>query len=163
MWLHDVNSIIDYQLLKKLEKHFLLETSKTFQLTHSQFEHICAQPNLHYHKNVPFIFMFQESTRNAYALAAICPVIFILVPFFQYWLFHLYHKYGHPWSQIIYPDQDLCTRNFKRKDQLEKPDANLKYFFQFWKHVENESEAKGMANPAVVDSAQSSILTLDSV
>ena len=107
--------------------------------------------------------MFQISTRNAFALATICPVIFILVPFFQYWLFHLYHKYGHPWSQIIYPDQDQYIKFFKRKDQLEKPDADLKYFFQFWKHVENESEAKVVANPAVLVSVQSSILTLDSV
>ena len=87
----------------------------------------------------------------------------MLVPFFQYWLFNIYHKYGHPWSQIIYSDRDEYIKNFKRTKIPEKPEADLKYFCQFWKQVEKESEVKGMTNLAVIGSVQSSILTLESV
>ena len=85
---------------------------------------------------------FQISTINVHILATVCPLLFILVPFFQYWIFHLYHKYGHPWSHIIYPDRDMDAQNLKVE--------------------ETESEC-GSRAPSVVDSVQSSILTLDSV
>ena len=102
---------------------------------------------------------FQISTRNVHILATVCPLLFILVPFFQYWIFYLYHKYGHPWSHIIYPEHDEYTKNLKRKRKV-KPDADLKYFSDFWKNVEEEGETKKSADVA---SVQSSILTLDSV
>ena len=86
--------------------------------------------------------MFQESTRIANNLAIVCPIIFVVVPFLQYWIFHLYHKYGHPWSHIIYPDRDMDAQNLKREE------------------AESEYEARA---PSAVDSVQSSILTLDSV
>ena len=107
--------------------------------------------------------IFQESTRNACALATICPLIFIFAPFFQYWLFYLYHKYGHPWSQIIFPDQDEYFKNLKRKKKPSKPDADVRYFCEFWKIVEKEYKAKMVTSQVAVGSVQSSILTLDSV
>ena len=116
-----------------------------------------------YHGRVLHSLILQDSTRYAYALATFCPLIFIFAPFFQYWLFHLYHKYGHPWSQIIFPDRDEYIKNLKWKKKTEKPEADLKYFCQFWKQVEKESEVKGMTNLAVIGSVQSSILTLESV
>ena len=86
--------------------------------------------------------MFQESTRIANILAIVSPIVFIVVPFLQFWIFHLYHKYGHPWSHIIFPDRDMDAQNLKVEE------------------TESESEARA---PSVVDSVQCSILTLDSV
>ena len=102
---------------------------------------------------------FQLSTRNVHILATVCPLLFILAPFFQYWIFNLYHKYGHPWSHIIYPEHDEYAKNLKQKRKV-KPDADLKYFSDFWRNVEADGETKKSADVA---SVQSSILTLDSV
>ena len=41
------------------------------------------------------------STTLAYSLSVLCPIAYMIVPFFQYGLFLLYHKFGHPWSQIF--------------------------------------------------------------
>ena len=49
------------------------------------------------------------STKLAYGLSAACPVLFILIPLLQYWLFILYNKYAHPWSKLL-------------RDNLEAPD-----------------------------------------
>ena len=41
------------------------------------------------------------STNLVYSLVTIMPMIYLAVPFLQFWLFYLYNKYGHPWSKIF--------------------------------------------------------------
>ena len=80
----------------------------------------------------------QTSTRNAYILATVCPAAFIGSAFLQLWIFRLYHKFGHPWSRIIYPDNDST----KKRKQKAKAEESAKFFGQFWQQVEKESESK---------------------
>ena len=46
------------------------------------------------------------STRLAYCLSALCPILFCAIPFLQYWLFLLYNKYGHPWALLLQDNLD---------------------------------------------------------
>jgi hypothetical protein len=41
------------------------------------------------------------STNLVFYLAITMPVVYIVIPFIQYFLFIVYNKYGHPWSQIF--------------------------------------------------------------
>ena len=102
--------------------------------------------------------LLQDSTRNANALATICPVIFMIAPFLQYWLFHLYHKYGHPWSLILYPDRDQYIKSLKKR-KYGKLEADLTYFSDFWKMIEIDPKVTRQ----ISDSNPSSILTIDSL
>ena len=43
----------------------------------------------------------QRATFLANSLSIICPIVYVIVPFFQYGLFVMYNKYGHPWSSIL--------------------------------------------------------------
>ena len=67
-----------------------------------------------------------------------CPAVFIGGAFLQFWIFRLFHKFGHPWSRIIYPEND-STKNRKQKAKAEE---SAKFFGQFWQQVEKESESK---------------------
>ena len=87
--------------------------------------------------------LLQTSTMNAYILATVCPAAFIGGAFLQLWIFRLYHKFGHPWSRIIYPEND-STKNRKRTPTVEK---SAKFFGQFWRQVEQESESKLQNGP----------------
>ena len=80
---------------------------------------------------------FQMSTRNTFILASVSPIIFALLPFLQFWIFHLYHKYGHPWSHIIFPEQDQYAKAILRQE-TPKADAEFGFFADFWKRVAEE-------------------------
>jgi hypothetical protein len=43
----------------------------------------------------------QFSTNLVFALIASMPILYIVAPFIQYYLFVLYNKHGHPWSKIF--------------------------------------------------------------
>jgi len=59
----------------------------------------------------------QWSTTLAYAMSIICPILFLIVPFIQYGLFLVYHKYGHPWSVIF-------NGQFEEQKDMEEHDTN---------------------------------------
>ena len=80
-------------------------------------------------------YWFQTSTLNAYTLAIVAPITFILVAFLQYWIFHLYHKFGHPWSRILYPETD----DIMRRENMSVEDPS-EFFDDFWKQVENRKD-----------------------
>ena len=82
--------------------------------------------------------LLQTSTMNAYILATVCPAAFICGALLQFWIFRLFHKFGHPWARIIYPEND-STKKRKRTTQVEK---SAEIFGQFWQQVEQESESK---------------------
>ena len=37
-------------------------------------------------------------------LTFLCPLVFLAVPFLQFWILKLYHLNYHPWSAIINPN-----------------------------------------------------------
>jgi hypothetical protein len=43
----------------------------------------------------------QNSTTLAYTLASMGPVVFTVMPFIQYWLFRMFHTFGHPWRSLL--------------------------------------------------------------
>ena len=55
------------------------------------------------------------STKLAYSLSIISPIIFILVPFAQYGLFILYNKFGHPWGKLL--QDDLILQEWSKDGQ----------------------------------------------
>ena len=97
-------------------------------------------------------FLFQISSRIVFLLSIVPPIFFILLPFLQYWVFRLYHRIGHPWSQILASTskqnkescQSKILNNLKKK--FNKSDQELVYFQQFWKQQESGTKT-GHANP----------------
>ena len=59
------------------------------------------QRNIFLDEYFPQVMEEIKSTTLAYTLSIVCPAVFIIAPFVQYGLFLLYHKYGHPWSEIL--------------------------------------------------------------
>jgi len=59
----------------------------------------------------------QWSTLLAYTLSIVCPIVYLLIiPFLQYGLFFLYHKFGHPWSLIFNAQFEDLNREHEEQD-----------------------------------------------
>ena len=91
------------------------------------------------------VHLFQISTRNVSLMAIISTLAFILLPFLQFWVFTLYHRFGHPWSCILHPNQDVI----KRKSDKKSEDADLKYFAQFWDYLEGLEGSQDLVSKKV--------------
>ena len=46
------------------------------------------------------------STKLAYSLSVVGPLFFLVIPFFQYWLFLMYNKHWHPWAMLLQENLD---------------------------------------------------------
>ncbi len=86
------------------------------------------------------------STRVAYTIAILGPVMFCIIPFLQYKLFTTFHRSAHPWSRIIntycYKPQSksgkgtVVTEVKLHLQPLYTTDELLEsYFVSFWNNV----------------------------
>ena len=89
---------------------------------------------------------------NAYALAILSPIFFVSISVLQFWLFKLYHRMGHPWSRILFPEVSqkpgLASRIISQLRKIfGQKDPELTYFRQFRKLIEKQEEKSGIDNP----------------
>ena len=80
------------------------------------------------------VFSLNASTVALLSLGA--PLIFIFSPFLQYWLFKMYHKYGHPCRILLQSDTNFFPKETSWFEMTQTtPDL---YFSQFWTLIEKD-------------------------
>ncbi len=83
------------------------------------------------------------ATKHAYTLSVLSPILFLAIPYAQYMLFVLYHKKGHPWSKILFPDEEkvkwsfIIPRWIKQKlKSMKKKKEKEDFFKDFWNNIQ---------------------------
>ncbi len=99
--------------------------------------------NIYLNEYFPMLEEELFSTKLAYILSAICPVLFIATSFAQYSLFVMYHRKGHPWSKILFPDVEKIKWSFIVPTWIKQNFKNLKkkrekedFFKDFWNNIQ---------------------------
>ena len=97
-----------------------------------------AKRNQYLDKYFPQLIEERNATQTAFCLASISPVIFILAPFIQFWLFKIYNLYFHPWAILLNPQGPQYIKLLKEKLKgifVHNRDFE-DYHHQFWAQVE---------------------------
>ena len=65
----------------------------------------------------PMIEEERAATRLINVLASVCPLLFVGAGCFEYGLFVLYHRFGHPWAKIVHGEDGIDRGQTSRRSK----------------------------------------------